>query len=103
MGLAFVIGPAVAIACALIAGLWYWIVSGRRNPQARAPRGSAVRLVWTAVAALGGWLAGLLLQWMLAGRSFETFIVALAVSEAPVIAAFLAAVATGLLLRRRES
>lgn len=103
MGLAFVIGPAVAIACALIAGLWYWIVSGRRNPQARAPRGSAVRLVWTAVAALSGWLAGLLLQWMLAGRSFETFIVALAVSEAPVIAAFLAAVATGLLLRRRES
>lgn len=103
MGLAFVIGPAMAIACALIAGLWYWIVSGRRNPQARAPRGSAVRLVWTAVAALGGWLAGLLLQWMLADRSFETFIVALAVSEAPVIAAFLAAVATGLLLRRRES
>lgn len=103
MGLAFVIGPAMAIACALIAGLWYWIVSGRRNPQARAPRGSAVRLVWTTVAALGGWLAGLLLQWMLADRSFETFIVALAVSEAPVIAAFLAAVATGLLLRRRES
>ena len=39
---------------------------------------------------------------MLAGRSFETFIVALAVSEAPVIAAFLAAVATGLLLRRLQ-
>ncbi len=103
MGLAFVIAPAVAIACALAAAIWYWIFSGRRNPEARAPRGSAARLVWAAVAALGGWLAGLLLQWMLAGRSYETFIVALAVSEAPVIAAFLAAVATGLLLRRRES
>ena len=103
MGLAFITSPAVAIACALIAGLWYWIISGRRNPQARAPRGSAVRLVWAAVAALGGWLSGLLLQWMLAGRSYETFVVALAVSEAPVIAAFLAAAATGLLLRRRES
>lgn len=103
MGLAFVIGPAVAIACALVAGVWYWIFSGRRNPRARAPRGSAVLLVWTVVAALGGWLAGLLLQWMLMGRSYETFIVALGVSEAPVIGAFLAAAATGLLMRRRES
>ena len=103
MGLAFIICPAVAIVCALVAAIWYWIFSGRRNPQARAPRGSAVRLAWAAAAALGGWLSGLLLQWMLAGRSFETFFVALVVSEAPVIAAFLAAAATGLLLRRRES
>lgn len=103
MGLAFVIGPAVAIVCALVAGLWSWIIFGRRNPQARAPRGSAVRLVWTAVAALGGWLAGLFLQWMLEGRSYETFVVALAVSLAPWLGALgLAAATWVLLLRRRE-
>lgn len=102
MGLAFVIGPAVAIACALVAGLWYWISSGRRNPQIRAPRGSAVRLAWAAAAAVGGWLAGFLLQWMLEGRSYETFIVALAVSLAPWLGALGLAAATWFLLRRKE-
>jgi len=103
MGLAFVIGPAVAIICALVAGLWYWIFSGRRNLQARAPRGSAARLGWAFAAALGGWLAGLLLQWMLQGRSYETFVVALTVSLAPWFGALGFAAATWLLLRRRES
>lgn len=103
MGLVFVIGPAVAIICALVAGLWYWIFSGRRNLQARAPRGSAARLGWAFAAALGGWLAGLLLQWMLQGRSYETFVVALTVSPAPWFGALGFAAATWLLLRRRES
>lgn len=103
MGLAFVIGPAVAIICALVAGIWHWIFSGRRNPQARAPRGSAARLGWAFAAALGGWLAGLLLQWMLEGQSYETFVVALAVSLAPWFCALGFAAATWFLLRRRES
>ncbi len=103
MGLIFVLCPAVAIACALVAGIWSWIVSGRRHPQARAPRGSAVRLALAAAAALGGWLAGLLLQWMLEGRSYETFILALAVSLAPWLGALGLAAATWFLLRRRES
>lgn len=102
MGLAFFIGPAVAIGCALVAGPWYWIFSGRRKPEARAPRGSAVRLIWAVAAALGGWLAGLLLQWMLEGQSYETFLVALAVSLAPWLGALGFAAATWLLLRRRE-
>jgi hypothetical protein len=102
MGLAFVIGPAVAIACALVASIWYWIVSGRRNPQIRVPRGSAARLAWTVAAVLGGWLAGFLLQWMLEGRSYETFIVALTVSLAPWLGALGFAAATWFLLRRRE-
>ncbi len=103
MGLAFIICPAVAIVCSLAAAIWYWIVSGRRNPEVRAPRGSAARLAWAFAAALGGWLAGLFLQWMLEGRSYETFIVALTVSLAPWLGALGLAAATWFLLRRRES
>ncbi len=83
MGLLFFICPVAAMVGALVAGIWYWIVSGRRNPQTRAAPGTKAGIAWLAAAAVGGWLAGLMLQWLLAGRSYETYVVALAVSLAP--------------------
>ena len=48
-----------------------------------AHRGNVARVAAIAASVVIGWLAGALLQWMLAGRSYEAFIVALAVSAAP--------------------
>lgn len=103
MGLAFVIGPAVGLVCALIAAVWYWLRSGRRDPGIRAPRGSGWFAARVVAAAVVGWLCGLLLQWLLAGQSYDTFAVALAVSQAPLLLALGLAAATGWLLRRRNS
>lgn len=88
MALAFVICPFIAVLSAVVATIWYWIASGRRaattSPTAAgAPSGSATRVVAIVVSVVVGWLAGMLLQWVLAGRSYETFVVALAVSMAP--------------------
>ncbi|MGX5665443.1 hypothetical protein ACWKW9_05655 [Rhizobium daejeonense] len=83
MGLAFFICPLVAVISALMAGIWYWIVSGKRNPETRAAPGAKTRIAWVFAAAVGGWIAGLLLQWFSAGQSYETYIAALAVSLAP--------------------
>ena len=108
MALAFVICPFVAVLSAVVAAICYWIASGRRvattSPTAvGAPRGNAVRLVAIAVSVVVGWLAGTLLQWVLAGRSYETFIVALAVSVAPWIGAIVLGGATWWLTRPRKA
>ncbi|WP_295137317.1 hypothetical protein [uncultured Reyranella sp.] len=92
MALAFVICPSVAVLGAVGASLWYWIASGRRaatsHPTAAvAHRGNGARVAAIVASAVIGWLAGTLLQWMLAGRSYDAFIVALAVSTAPWIGA----------------
>jgi hypothetical protein len=92
MGLAFFIGPLFAIIASVFAGAWYWVHSGRKAaaPDAAAKAngpGKSGRRLGIAGAAVAGYLAGLFLQWMLAGRSYETFAVALAVSLAPWIAA----------------
>ncbi|MCM2395039.1 hypothetical protein NBH19_02955 [Rhizobium sp. S95] len=100
MGLAFFICPMVAVVSALVAGIWYWIVSGRRNPETRAAPGAKIRIAWVVVAAVGGWLAGLLLQWLLAGRSYETYVVALAVSLASWLGAIGLAAAAWWMQRR---
>jgi len=92
MALAFVICPSVAVLSAVGATIWYWIASGRRaatsHPtSAVARRGNGARVAAIVASAVIGWLAGALLQWMLAGRSYDAFIVALAVSTAPWIGA----------------
>lgn len=101
MGLAFFICPLAAVVSALVAGIWYWIVSGRSNPETRTAPGAKTRVAWVAVAAVGGWLAGLLLQWFLAGQSYETYIVALAVSLAPWLGA-IGSAAAALWMQRRD-
>jgi LPXTG-motif cell wall-anchored protein len=108
MGLAFVICPFVAVISAVIAAIWYWISSGRRaattSPTAvETRRGNAVRVFAIAVSVVVGWLAGTLLQWLLAGRSYETFVVALAVSLAPWIGMIILGGATWWLTRRRKA
>jgi len=108
MALAFVICPFVAVLSAVVAAMWYWIASGRRastpNPTARAaPRGSAARVTAIAVSVVIGWLAGTLLQWVLAGRSYETFVVALAVSMAPWIGVIVLGGITWRLTRQRKA
>nr|WP_186363482.1 hypothetical protein [Rhizobium sp. ACO-34A] len=100
MGLAFFICPAVAVVSALAAGSWYWIVSGKRNPETKAAPGARSRIAWVAVAAVGGWLAGLMLQWLLAGQSYETYVVALTVSLAPWLGAIGSAAAAWWMQRR---
>lgn len=92
MGLVFFICPLVAVISALIAAIWYWVVSGRRVSPAgfdgtEAPRSNGARVLQIVAAIALGWLSGELLQWMLAGRSYDTFIVAFAVSMAPWIGA----------------
>ncbi len=108
MALIFVICPFVAVLSAVVAAIWYWIASGRRaattSPTAvGAPRGNAVRVFSIAVSVIVGWLAGTLLQWVLAGRSYETFVVALAVSMAPWIGAIVLGGVTWWLTRRRKA
>jgi len=108
MALAFVICPSVAALSAVAATIWYWIASGRRastgTPSAAETcRGNAVRVVAIAVSVVIGWLGGALLQWMLAGRSYEAFVVALAVSAAPWIGVILLGGLTWWLTRRREA
>lgn len=107
MGLVFILAPAAAMLCAFVAAIWSWRAFGRSKAEAETAtpgrkRGS-IRLAVMAAAALGGWMAGTVLQWLLWGRSFDSYLLALTVSEAPLIGAFGAAVATGLLLRRQES
>ena len=92
MALAFVICPSVAVLSAVVATIWYWIASSRRaaarnSAAAVTNRGNTARIAAIAVSVVIGWLAGALLQWMLAGRSYDAFIVALAVSTAPWIGA----------------
>lgn len=105
MGLVFILAPAAALLGAFVAALWSWRAFGRSKAEAETAgsgrKRGAIRLAVMAAAALGGWMAGTLLQWLLWGRSFEMYLVALVVSEAPMIGAFGAAAATGLLLRRR--
>jgi hypothetical protein len=103
MGLAFFISPVAGLVCALIAAVWFWLRSGRRDPAVRAPRGAAWLAARVAAAVVVGWLCGLFLQWLLAGQSYDTFVVALAVSQAPLLLALCLAAATGWLLRRRKS
>ncbi|MGQ3297354.1 hypothetical protein [Reyranella sp.] len=108
MALAFVICPFVAVLSAVVATIWYWIASGRRaattSPTAAgAPNGSATRVVAIVVSVVVGWLAGMFLQWVLAGRSYETFVVALAVSMAPWIGMIALGGVTWWLTRLREA
>ena len=108
MALAFVICPFVAVLSAVVAAIWYWIASGRRtattSPAAvETPRGNAVRVFSVAVSVVVGWLAGTLLQWVLAGRSYETFVVALAVSMAPWIGVIVLGGVTWWLTRPRQA
>ncbi len=105
MGLVFILAPAAALLAAFVAAIWSWRAFGRPKGEAATAtpgrKRGAIRLAVMAAAALGGWMAGTLLQWLLWGQSFEMYLVALVVSEAPMIGAFGAAAATGLLLRRR--
>lgn len=105
MGLVFILAPAAALLGAFVAAIWSWRAFGRPKGEAATAtpgrKRGAIRLAVMAAAALGGWMAGTLLQWLLWGQSFEMYLVALVVSEAPMIGAFGAAAATGLLLRRR--
>lgn len=108
MALAFVISPFVAVLCAVVATIWYWVASGRRDatrgPTAgAAPRGNGPRATAIAVSVVTGWLAGTLLQWVLAGRSYEAFIVALAVSMAPWIGAIVLGGVAWWLTRRQNA
>ncbi len=108
MALAFVICPFVAVLSAVVAGIWYWIASGRRaaagNPSPlMTHRHNAGRVAAIAVSVVIGWLAGALVQWMLAGRSYEAFIVALAVSTAPWIGVIVLGGLTWWLTRRRKA
>jgi hypothetical protein len=107
MALAFVICPLVAVLTSVVAAIVYWTTSGRpdtatRPSTAETPRSKAVRFFLIAVSAVTGWLAGLLLQWVLAGRSYETFILALSVSLAPWIGMLVLGCATTWLTRRQE-
>lgn len=107
MGLAFVICPLVAVLSAVVVAIWYWIASGRRavtaSPAAvETPRGSAVRVFSVAMSVVGGWLAGTLLQWVLEGRSYETFVVAFTVSMAPWIGVIVLGSVTWWLTRQRK-
>ena len=107
MALAFVICPFVALLSAVVAAIWYWIASDRRtattSPAAlETSRGNAVRVFSVAVSCVVGWLAGTLLQWVLAGRSYETFVVALTVSMAPWIGGIVLGGVTWWLIRQRK-
>lgn len=107
MALAFVICPFVAVLSAVVAAIWYWIASGRRTATtspaaADTPRGNAARVFSVAVSVVVGWLAGTFLQWLLAGRSYETFVVALAVSKAPWIGAIVLGGVTWWLTRQQK-
>lgn len=87
MGLAFFICPAVALVVAIVAAIRYFVASGRpASPSARKPW---PRPVTAGGAALAGLLAGFLLQWILAGRSYETWAAAALVSFSPWIGALL--------------
>ncbi|PWV99120.1 hypothetical protein DFR52_104412 [Hoeflea marina] len=87
MGLAFVICPAVALVAALAASIGYFVASGRSPATVAAPRRPAGPWLMAGTAAIGGFLGGWLLQWMLWGRSYETYLAAFAVSMAPWIGA----------------
>ena len=108
MGLAFVICPFVAVLSTVVATIWYWIASGRRtattSPAAvETPRSTAVRVFSVAMSVVVGWLAGTLLQWVLAGRSYETFVVAFTVSMAPWIGVIVLGGVTWSLTRQRKA
>ena len=89
MGLAFFIAPTAGLVTAAIVAAWSWRRSGKRaaagapTPEATPARGTGRRLMAAAGGAIAGWLAGSLLQWLLAGQAYETFMVALAVAWAP--------------------
>jgi hypothetical protein len=108
MALAYVICPFVAVLSAIVAAIWYWIASGRRTATtspaaAETPRGNAVRVISVAVSVVIGWFAGTLLQWALAGRSYEEFVVALTVSMAPWICVIVLGGVTWWLTRQRKA
>jgi hypothetical protein len=107
MALAFVICPLIAVLTSTVAAIVYWITSGRPGATmspltGETPRSKAMRFFLVAVSAVVGWLAGLLLQWVLAGRSYETFLLALSVSLAPWIGMLVLGCATTWLTRRHE-
>lgn len=111
MVLMFVIGPPVAILCAVIAGVWYGIASGRRAaaagvaavPAGGASQGTGSRLLPVIGAAMVGWLAGTVLQWVMQSRPYGTIIVALAVSMVPWLGAIVLAGGTWWLTRPRTA
>ena len=108
MALAFVICPSLAVPSAVVATIWHWIASGRRaatrnHTPVVAHRGNVARVAAIAASVVIGWLAGALLQWMLAGRSYEAFIVALAVSAAPWIGVIILGGLTWWLTRQRKA
>lgn len=107
MALAFVICPLIAVISSIVAAIAYWITSDRPGTAMRpfavgTRRSKAVRFFLVAVSAVVGWLAGLLLQWLLAGRSYETFVLALAVALAPWIGMLVLGCATTWLTRRQK-
>ena len=87
MALAFVICPAVAVIAALVAAPIYFKASGR--PALADARKPWPRSVTAGGAALAGFLSGLLLQWVLSGRLYETWTAATLVSLSPWIGALL--------------
>jgi hypothetical protein len=92
MGLAFFISPLVAVISGVVGGIGYWIASGRKSAMPEGTVEESRSGNWRPVltigaAAAGGYLSGLFLQWMLAGRSYDTYLAALAVSQAPLMAA----------------
>ena len=89
MALAFLICPLVAVVAALIAAIWYFVATGRRRQQEAAQRSSKPPLVMAGAAAVTGFLAGKLLQWILYGQLYETWTAAFTVSMAPWIGAVL--------------
>lgn len=89
MALAFLICPAIAVAAALAAAIWYFLASGRDKPAAAVSRGRKSPLLIVAASVVAGYLGGWLLQWILWGQSYETWLAAFTVSMAPWIGAVL--------------
>lgn len=88
MGLAFFIAPIAAVACSLSVFMGFALVRNRSKDGVREPKAPssvyrAVRWLLLGIAAITGWCGGVFLQWLAAGRSFESYLVALAVALAP--------------------
>ena len=63
---------AAALLAAFVAAIWSWRAFGRSKAEAETAgsgqKRGAIRLAVMAAAAVGGWMAGTLLQWLLWGR-----------------------------------
>jgi hypothetical protein len=103
MGLAFVISPFVAVVSSFTAAIWCWIASGRgvETPASSAPnRRRILRFVLVGAAGMFGWYAGTFLQWILAGRAYDSFVLALLVTIAPWLGLGTSAATAWWILRR---